>query len=173
MNVAGRNVSIGALVAAVGGVLAIVGAFLVWFQVSLGTALGGPKTDEIKGLDNNASKLALVLGIVVLALVLAWVLQLKIPYLPAIVGVAGVLLLVVLGLAFFTDILSVHFAENAKIQSVKDALADFNKALDAAKAQGADVSGSSASIGIGYILEIAAGIVVIVGGALGFRKKSA
>lgn len=171
--VAGKSLSIGAIVAAVGGVLAIIGAFLVWYSATIGKSLGGPETAEAKGIDNLAGKLALVLGIVVIALVVAWIMSVKIPYLSAIIVAVGVAILVVLALSYVTDIFSVRFTPPAKEESVKDVLDAFNKAVDDAKKAGLDVSGSSASFGIGFILEAVAGIAVIVGGALGLRKKAA
>jgi hypothetical protein len=151
MNVAGRNVVLAAIVTAVGGVLAIVGAFLVWITEKV-----GPMTVDVKGMgekDMNGGTVELVLGIVVLALVAAWILRIKIPAIPLLLAVAGVLILAVIAAVYFTTILS-------KV-SLKD-LTDQVKAV-----------GGTIDLGIGVLLEIMAGIVVIVGGALGFMRKSA
>jgi hypothetical protein len=60
---------------------------------------------------------------------------------------------------------------------MQKAIDDGNKALDVLKsmasAYGVDVSGTSIGLGIGFYLEILAGVLVIVGGAMGLMKKSA
>ena len=167
INIAGKSVALGAIVAAVGGVVGIIGTFLVWAQLTVGAGmvvvLGNQ--DNGKGLDENAGKVALVLGVIALVLAIAWALEMKIPMLPTLVAGVGVLILVVVALTFFTSLLSKN--------SLKDALDLANQAIDSMKAAGSDTSGTSAGPGIGFLLEIVAGILVIVGGGLGLMKKSA
>lgn len=167
VTIAGRSVAIGAIVAAVGGLLAVIGVFLVWAQLTVGTgmaqAFAGQKNGI--GLDQNAGWAALVVGLLAFALAVAWARDVKLPSLSLLVVVAGVLVLVVVALTFFTSVLTPG--------SLKDALDAANKAIDGAKAAGADTSGTSAGPGMGFLLEIVAGILVIVGGALGLMKKPA
>ena len=168
INIAGKSVAIGAIVAAVGGLVGIVATFLVWAQLTVGAGMvsvfGNP--DNGIGLDERAGKVALGLGIIALLLAIAWALEVKIPMLPALVAGVGVLILVVVALTFFTTLLS-------KDHSLKDALDLANQAIDSMKALGTDTSGTSAGPGIGFLLEIGAGVLVIVGGGLGLMKKSA
>jgi putative copper export protein len=168
INIAGRSVALGAIVAAVGGLIGIIGAFLVWAQLTVGAGMAsafGTVNNGI-GLDERAGKVALGLGIIALVLAVVWALEVKIPMLPALVAGVGVLILVMVALTYFTTLLS-------KDRSLKDALDLANQAIDSAKALGADTSGTSAGPGIGFLLEIVAGVVVIVGGGLGLMKKSA
>jgi hypothetical protein len=168
INVAGRSVATGAIVAAVGGLVGIVATFLIWAQLTVGAGMVQVLGDvpSGKGIDENAGKVALALGIIALALAIAWALDMKIPMLPALVAGVGVLILVVVALTFFTSILT-------KETSLKDALDLANKAIDSAKAAGMDTAGTSAGPGLGFLLEIVGGIVVIIGGGLGLMKKSA
>jgi hypothetical protein len=167
INIAGKSVALGAIVAAVGGLVGIIGTFLVWAQLTVGAGMVAVlgNQDNGKGLDENAGKVALVLGVIALVLAIAWALEMKIPMLPTLVAGVGVLILVVVALTFFTSLLSKN--------SLKDALDLANQAIDSMKALGSDTSGTSAGPGIGFLLEIVAGILVIVGGGLGLMKKSA
>ena len=146
MNIAGKTVGVNQIVAAVGGLLAIVGALLAWITI---------EGISVTGLDKdlNGGKVELLLGILVVALVVAAVLNVKIPQPDLILAVLGVLVLVVLVLVYFTSMLSNP---------------SFKDAMDAASAFGASVS-----LGIGFFLEVIAGILVIVGGGMGLMKKSA
>ena len=80
INIAGKSVALGAIVAAVGGLVGIVATFLVWAQLTVGAGMvsvfGNP--DLGKGLDENAGKVALGLGIVALVLAIVWALEVKI-----------------------------------------------------------------------------------------------
>jgi hypothetical protein len=166
LTIAGKTVSLAAIVAAVGGLLAIVGAFLAWASLTVGAGMAqvlGSHSDG-KGVDETAGKVALLLGIVVIALVAAWILQLKVPMIPVLVAVVGALIIVVMALTFFTSILSQG--------SLKDALDTANKTIDQAKAAGMDTAGTSAGPGLGFILEIVAGVLVIAGGAWAQLKKA-
>jgi hypothetical protein len=106
----------------------------------------------------NGGKAEIALGVIAIALVALWILNVKIPavagqpVLPVCLVIDGVLVLVVVVLVYFTKTLAV--------QSLKDVSDQVSAA------------GGSVSFGIGMILEVLAGIVVIVGGALGVIKKA-
>jgi len=140
---AGKSVPVAAIVAAVGGLLAIVSAFMDWATAKMGTA-----SQSVGGLDKNYmnGKTEIVLGIVVLALVAAWILNMKIPF----IG----MLLVVVGVAILAVPLATYLTTFYYTPSLKDTADAISKA------------GGSASFGIGFILAAVAGIVTIVGGAM-------
>lgn len=171
ISIAGRNVALGAIVAAVGGLIAMVGSFLVWAAITRGAGLGGPATDDVKGLDFNNGKIVLGLGIVVLGLVVAWVLDVKIVGIGGMVAVFGALILVVLALTYFTGFFyprTMPVLARVNAGDLKAALQTFNDALSIWRASGSvDTAGSSAGLGIGFFLEIVAGVLMIVGGGLG------
>jgi uncharacterized membrane protein len=150
MNIAGKTVSIGSILGAVGGLLAVLGAPLAWMTVS-----AGGQSTSVTGLDKdlNGGKVALVLGLLIIALVVATVLNVKIPMAGAVLAGLGVLVLVVIVLVYFTSILSTP--------SFKDAMDLVNG------------FGGNASLGIGVWLEILGAILAIVGGALNMSKKAA
>jgi hypothetical protein len=186
ITIAGKSVHTGGIIAAVGGLVAVIGAFLTWYTMSMiesGMGQSITETADAKGIDSSAGILALILGIAAIALVAAWVMKVRIPMLSAIVVVVGVLILVVLALSLYTTILPMHFTLGGGVsesdvtgRSVMDAFNEFNKALDVAKQQatgmpGMTVSGS-AGMSIGFILEAIAGVLVVIGGGLGLVKKS-
>ena len=155
MNIAGKNVSVGAMVAGLGGVLAIVCSFLAWFNATV-KDLG---IDEpLNGMDKDfkGGIVELVLGIVVLALVVAWVMQVKIPAIGALVALAGIAVVVVAILGYTSTLL----VSNSHDMSVKD-MGDLYSAM-----------GGSVSFGIGFLGEILAGVLAVVGGGLGLMKKA-
>jgi hypothetical protein len=164
----GRNVPIGAAVTIVGGVLGALGVFLAWATISVGPALAstmGPAAGSTNGFGELAGKLALILSAGAVALGILWAMEKGFPNLELVIVVVGVAILVGVALAYFTSIITSG--------ALKDELDLFNKGLDQLKAAGMDTSGTSAGLGIGFFLEIVAGIIVIVGGALGLMKKSA
>jgi hypothetical protein len=140
VNIAGKSVSYASLAALVGGILAIVGAVLPWATYK-GTSLNGLDEGLLGG------KVALVLGVVIAAVVVAGILKVKIPQSGAILAILGAAILVVLVLVYFTKILS--------DMSFKDLI---------------DLTG--ASLGVGVILEVVGGILAIVGGAMIYLKKA-
>jgi hypothetical protein len=147
--IAGKSVSMGAIVAAVGGVLTIVGVFLAWITASFGT-----ESESVTGLDGDllGGKIALVLGILVVAVVVAGILNVNIPQPSAVLVVLGALILVVVVLVYATNLVSKE---------------SFTKMADAMKA-----AGGSASLGIGVILTAVGGVLALVGGGLGLAKKA-
>jgi hypothetical protein len=147
--VAGKSLPVAAVVAAVGGVLAVVGTPLAWLTITAGSA-----SQSVNGLDKdlNGGKAVAVLGILIVVVVVAGILNVKIPQSGAILAVLGALILVVLVLVYFTTILSTP---------------SFKDAMDLASG-----FGGSASIGIGVILAAVGGILAIVGGAMGGLKKA-
>jgi len=150
MNVAGKTLSIATIVAAVGGVLAIIGVFLTW-----ATATIGGQANDLHGLDSglNGGKVALVLGILVVLVALAGIFNFRIPQTPIILGVLGVLILVVVALVYFTSILS-----DASLKDTADMVS---------------AAGGTFGFGIGLILEVVAGVLALVGGGLGMMNRDA
>jgi hypothetical protein len=149
VNVAGKSVSIAAIVAAVGGILAIVAAPLAWISLS-----SEGHTEDVTGLDGGllGGKIALVLGILVIAVVVAGILNVKIPQSGAVLVVLGALILVVVALVYGTKLVSDESFTNT---------ADMMKLV-----------GGSASLCIGVILAVVGGILAIVGGAWSLTKKA-
>jgi hypothetical protein len=150
VSIAGKSVSVPAIVAGVGGVLAIVGVPLAWASAKI----GGETTPDITGLDAdlNGGKVALVLGILVVAVVAAGILNITIPQPGAILAVLGALILVVIALVYFTSMLG------------KASFKDTSDLISAA--------GGTFSFGIGIILEVVGGVLALVGGAMIAMKKA-
>jgi hypothetical protein len=141
--------SVAAIVAGVGGVLAIVGVPLAWASATI-----GGETTNLNGLDAdlNGGKVALVLGILVVGVVAAGVLNLSIPQPGAILAGLGALLLVDVALVYFTSMLG------------KASLKDTSDLVSAA--------GGTFGFGIGLILVAVGGILALVGGGLMVAKKA-
>lgn len=143
----GRTLPVAALLVAGGGVAAAVGAFLPWENLSF---LGESEFEV--GLEGNAGKVIVVFGVIAVIAAVTWILRAKLPAVrlfgipvPEAVSVAaGVAVL--LAVAFNYSGISADM--------------DF--------AAGMDVS---ASIGIGYYLDAVAGIVTVVGGAIGLLTR--
>ena len=135
---ADRTFPIGALLAGVGGVAAVVGSFMTWWEQAGGLFSSGAK---VTGWDLDGGKIAAVLGVVAVVLVLIWVLRLEHPMPPfrasglamgsseALIALIGVCVLVI-------------------------ALVNYGDA-------------SKATIGLGYWLTLFAGAAVTAGGILG------
>jgi hypothetical protein len=151
------------VIAGIGGILAIVEAFLVWESVTLNpfvaAAFGATAPSSLSGLDMDANwvKISIVLGVIVLGLAAAWIMGLKIPAIAVIVTLVGVALLAVALLGTSRSL---------------DELKAFNDAMDTFKARGADIGNTSATFGLGLICDVVAGVVVIAGGLLGVLRKS-
>ena len=141
--------SVAAIVAGVGGVLAIVGVPLAWASATM-----GGETTSLNGLDAdlNGGKVALLLGILVVVVVAAGILNLSIPQPGAILAVLGALLLVDVALVYFTSMLG------------KVSLKDTADLVSAA--------GGTFGFGIGLILVAVGGILALVGGGLIVAKKA-
>ena len=150
MNIAGKTLSIATIVAAVGGVVAIIGVPLTW-----ATATVQGQASDLNGLDAdlNGGKVALVLGILVVVVALAGIFNFKIPQAAIILGVLGILILVDLALVYFTSYLG------------KASLKDTSDLVSAA--------GGTFGFGIGLILEVVGGVLALVGGGLGMMKSDA
>lgn len=149
VTMASKSVSIGAIIAAVGGVLAVVAAPLAWITLN-----AGGTSQSVNGLDADllGGKVAALLGIAIIAVVVAGILNIKVPMSDAILAVLGVLILVVLALVYFTSTLG-----KASFKDTMDLASSF---------------GGSASLGIGVILAAVGGILAIVGGGMGLMKKA-
>jgi hypothetical protein len=141
--------SVAAIVAGVGGVLAIVAAPLAWISMS-----AGGESQTVTGLDAGliGGKIALVLGILVIAVVVAGILNVNIPQSGVVLAALGVLILVVVVLVYFTKLVSDE---------------SFTTTSDMMK-----LVGGSASLGIGVILAAVGGILAILGGWLIVPKKA-
>jgi uncharacterized protein YacL len=173
--VGGKNVSMGAIIAGIGGILAAVSALLAWYSFSI-KGMGQDTSFDVKGMDSTWGVIALILGIVVVALVAAWIMGMKIPFLPILILVAGAAILVVLVLSYVTDI----FAWTAtfmgqtdtteKGENMKKMIDDWNKQVADAKSLGLT---GSAGFGIGFFGAALGGIAAVVGGGLALMKKSA
>jgi hypothetical protein len=155
MNIAGRSVSLAALLALAGGIVAIVGVPLAWISMTVMN-----ETESVNGTDDGliGGRIALVLGIVVVVLAAAWILKVKVPSiaglstLALLTAVAGALIVVIVVLVYFTKILSD---------------ASFVDTADMAKK-----AGGSASLGVGVFLDALGGILAVVGGVWALLKKS-
>jgi hypothetical protein len=132
---------IGAIVGGVGGVLAAVGAFIAWESVSIaGTG------ESMTGWDGgNGGKIIAVLGLVAIAVAVAWARGTRIPSPGRVMVVAGVLVLLV-------------------------GVLNYSSVNDDVNAGNAMVPGA-ASVGIGIYLDLLAGVAIIVGGVLGLRAR--
>ena len=149
LTIAGKTVSVAALLAGIGGLVAVVGVPLAWI-----TATAGPETQSVTGLDGGllGGKIALILGIALIVVVVAGVMDVKLPQSGAILAVLGVLILVVVVLVYFTKLLSdASFVDTADLMKQ---------------------AGGSAGIGIGIILEVVGGILAIIGGGMIYMKKA-
>jgi hypothetical protein len=155
MVVAGRNVSLAAIIAGIGAIVAIVVTPLTWASATI-----GGETQDLKGFDSgmNGGLAEVILGIIALVLVAGWILNVKLPSvaglptLALLTLVAGVLILGVATAVYFTN----WFGE----ESLSDMADMMTKA------------GGSVSLGLAFFLEVIAGILVIVGGGWGLIKKS-
>ena len=158
-----RKISIAPIIAGIGGILAILEAFLVWESVTISpvvsAALGSDTPKSLSGLDMDANwvKISIVLGIIVLVLAAAWFMRIRIPAIAVIVTLVGVALLLV--------------ALLGTSRSLED-LKKFNDAMDGLKAAGANIGDTSATFGLGLICDVVAGVVVIAGGLIGVLRKS-
>jgi hypothetical protein len=151
VNIWGRSATIQAVLAAAGGILAIVGVPLSWLDVP---------GDQFNGLDSGllGGKIALLLGIAVCLLVLAWSLNVKVSpiaglsVMALLTAITGALIVLVVVLVYFTRILSDE---------------SFSYTLDVLETAGVD-----ASLGIGFLLEALGGTLALVGGVWALAKKS-
>jgi len=141
VNVAGRYVSIGAVVGFVGGILALIGAFIAWETIS------SPIVNlSTTGWDiGNGGKIITFLGIVAIAVALAWILALRLPMPGVILIVVGVLVALV-------------------------GIANYFSVTDDVNAGNALLPGST-SLGIGVYVDILAGVVIAIGGVLGLVSR--
>ena len=158
-----RSMPIAPIIAGIGGILAIVEAFLVWEAVTISpvvsAAMGADTPKSLSGLDMDANwvKISIVLGIIVLVLAAAWFMRIRIPAIAVIVTLVGVALLLVALLGTSRSL---------------DDLKKFNDAMDGLKAAGANIGDTSATFGLGLICDVVAGVVVIAGGLIGVLRKS-
>jgi uncharacterized membrane protein len=105
--------------------------------------LGVSESDS--GISSNPGKIIAVLGIVAIAFAIAWIQAVKTPAVPVII-VSGVVVLLLGVLNFF---------------NISKDVNDANQ-----------IVAGAASVGIGLFIDIVAGVVMVVGGALGMMKKA-
>lgn len=142
-----RKISIGNLVAGIGALVAVVGAFLPWETMKEEFAALAGQSSTISGFSSgNAGKLVTVFGIIVLVVVVAAVMEIKLPVRQTLIGGAAVLLLVALW-----GFLGIN-------KDVSDA--------------NAIVPGIGA-VGMGLYISLLGGVVAVVGGVLDMMKKDA
>ena len=161
----------GTWIAALGAVFAILATFLTWASYTQGPGMGGPQTTGITGIDYANGRIVLGLAIVAVGLIGGWLGERKIAGHGLVVAVFGGLILLVLALSYFTGIFypkSMPLLAFTDRTTVASALAQFNRILDGARAQGLNTSGSSAGLGIGFFLGIVGGVALLAGGLLGF-----
>jgi hypothetical protein len=140
-SISGKSLPIGAIVGGIGGVAAVLGAFLAWESVSL---LG--TSESMTGWDGgNGGKIIAVLGVAAIAIAIAWVMDIRLPTPGGLMILAGVLILLV-------------------------GILNFSSVSDDVNSANAVVAGA-ASVGIGLFLDLLAGVAIIVGGALGIIAK--
>jgi hypothetical protein len=138
-----KSPPLGAIVGGLGGLAAVLGAFITWESISfVGTS------ESMTGWEGgNGGKIIAVLGVVAIAIAIAWVLAIELPTPGGLMVTAGVLILLVGILNFL---------------SVTDD-------VDSANA----IIAGAASVGIGLFIDLLAGVAIIVGGALGvIARKS-
>jgi hypothetical protein len=162
ISVAGRTVSLGAALAAVGALVAIIGSVLPWLTATYGGGLkavaesSGTATSAT-GLEGNGGKIIVVVGLVLIAVVVAGVLNIKLPMIS--IGILG-LAVIILGIGLINLV-----ARMDDVKKFTDMIATVKDYVD--------TSGTSASVGIGMYLAVLGGVVAVVGGALDLVKKPA
>jgi hypothetical protein len=169
VSIAGRKAPLGAVIAGLGAVLAMVASFLVWASFTRGAGLGG-SSDQVTGMDYSNGKITLGFGIVVLGLVVAWILRIRIAGLCGLVAIFGALILLVMTLTYLTGLFyprTMTVLAQGGRDNLAAALQNINHILDQAKANGADTAGSGAGLGIGFYTEILAALLMVAGGLLG------
>ncbi len=99
VNIAGRSVSVAALLAGLGGLVAIVAVVLPWATF---------EGNSVNGLDEdlNGGKVVLIVGILIVAVAAAAILKVKIPQSGLILAVLGAVVLAVLVIMYLTNLLS-------------------------------------------------------------------
>ncbi len=154
-----RRLPIGAAVAAVGGVVAAAGAFLAWETPSQALVAAAGTGSSITGWDGgNGGKVVAVLGVVSVALAVAWLLRARLlPNAGFVRGVAGLTegLMALIGVV-------VLFVGVVNFGSISSDVNDANAILP-----------GSAAMGIGLYLDLLAGALIVVGGVLGILRKAA
>jgi hypothetical protein len=155
-----RKLPIGAVVTAIGGILAAVGAFLAWETLSQSVASQAGTGASMSGWDGgNGGKIVAVLGIVAIALAVAWILDVKLP-IPAL-KFMGVAVGSIEGLTVVVGVL-ILFVGLVNFQSISSDVNDANAVL-----------AGMAAMGVGLYLDLLAGALIVVGGVLGILKRTA
>jgi hypothetical protein len=174
VSIAGREAPLGAVIAGLGAVLAMIASFLVWASMTRGAGLGGT-SDQVTGMDYSNGKITLGFGIVVLGLVAAWLMKLRIAGLCGIVAVFGALILLVMTLTYLTGLFyprTMTLLALGNRDNLAAALDNLNKILSQAGSEGYDTAGSGAGLGFGFYGEILAGLLMVGGGLLGLFDLS-
>ena len=103
-------------------------------------------SESVAGFEGNGGKIIAVLGIVAAVVAVAWIMEVRLGRPGAILIALGVLILLV-GVLNYSNI-------SGDVNSANTILA------------------GAASVGIGLYLDVLAGVVIIVGGALGVRNAA-
>ena len=158
--VGGRNLPIGAVVAAIGGAVAAVGTFLAWETLDSAVASALGESSAISGISSGlAGKVAAVLAIAAIALAVIWIMGIKLPIPPF--KAYGFLITSTEGLIVLAGALCLL----AGIWGFLGITKDVNDA-------NALVPGIGA-MGMGIFVSIAGAVVIVVGGLLGTLNKTA
>ena len=163
-----RNVRTAAIVASVGGALAVIGSILPWASVRI-NFLFVNTSQNVNGLDTSDGKITLVAGIVALGAGLAILLArgLTEGARRGVAIVAGIAGLVALGIGIYD---AIDISDKAgEIGDIADT------ASQAAGAQGEQVralleQGLDVSLSFGIFVVIAGGLLALVGGALALAR---
>jgi hypothetical protein len=170
VSIAGRSVARCVAVAGLGAAFAVLATVLTWASYTMGADMGGPRTEAVTGLDYGNGRIVLGLGIVVLGLIVAFLKEIRVEGLWGVVAVFGGLILLVMLLSYFTGL---FYPKTMPVLAITDkgdlasSLGEFNNVLKSARASNLDTSGSSAGLGIGFFIEILAGVAIVAGGILG------
>jgi hypothetical protein len=170
VSIAGNKVARSTFYAGLGAALAMLATVLVWASYSQGAGMGGPRTESVTGLDYGNGKIVLGLAVVVAGLIVAWYRKIEIAGLWGIIAIFGGLTLLVMILTYFTNLFYprsmpiLGFAGKADLNA---ALGEIGRMFDHARAEGRDISGSGAGLGIGFFAAVVAGGLMIAGGIMG------
>ncbi len=158
VSIKGRTIRFGAVVAGVGGLLAMGASLVGWVSSTCGVVT----EDDITGINENAGRLALALGVLALALAIEWARGARVWWLARGVAGVGVLILFVLAIAYFSNVLTRQGLESY-IRSAAEVwrMTLFRRLEEMGACHG------STGLGIGFLLEILAGFLLILGGCLG------
>jgi hypothetical protein len=170
LNVAGRTFPIAAVIAGIGGLLAILGVLLPWYsQRPVDQITGHLFTMDYRGLDSVWGIVALALGVAIIGLSVVWGrLRFSKPLLLA----CGVAIVVIAALSFLTALfpytLTAYNDQGVRETGHLPVGWSVQRCFD-------EVSklGGSSGLGMGFFLEMVAAGMTVAGGVLGLVRRSA